>query len=132
MREHYAARRDYYIAKAKRRREDARQFLREYLSELKAVPCADCKAIFPPWAMEFDHVRGEKMFNVSDAARRGIKRLVEEAAKCEVVCANCHRQRTRSRLLSNLGSRQRDAMLFDTTKRRPGPSQLGAEGHAVA
>lgn len=27
----------------------------------------------------------------------GLKRLKEEIAKCEVVCANCHRQRTWSR-----------------------------------
>lgn len=130
-REHYLARRDYYIAKAKQRKEDARQSFRQYLSDWKTVPCADCKGIFPPWAMEFDHVRGEKLFNVSEAARWGRKRLVEEAAKCEIVCANCHRQRTRSRLLANLGSRQPGVMLFDTTKRRSGRSELGEDGRTL-
>jgi hypothetical protein len=46
--------------------------------------------------MDFDHVRGEKKFNIKQAAQRrlGTRALLEEIAKCELVCANCHRLRT--------------------------------------
>lgn len=59
--------------------------------------CADCGFDEFPEALEFDHVLGEKIKEVSRLARGGLKALFEEIAKCEVVCANCHRRRTSSR-----------------------------------
>ena len=48
--------------------------------------------------MDFDHVRGEKVANVSSIwSRKSWEAVLEEVAKCEVVCANCHRLRTWSR-----------------------------------
>lgn len=49
--------------------------------------------------MDFDHL-GDKFKNVSAMIQEGfgIKKILAEAAKCEVVCANCHRLRTWSRL----------------------------------
>lgn len=47
--------------------------------------------------MEFDHVRGMKVGNLSDLVHLPIELLREEAAKCEIVCANCHRNRTTAR-----------------------------------
>ena len=46
--------------------------------------------------MEFDHCKGEKLFNLSDAARLGKSRvdIDEEIEKCFVVCAICHRLKT--------------------------------------
>ena len=42
-----------------------------------------------------DHVGDDKSFNVSRMSRLGSKRKIdEEIAKCEVVCSNCHRERT--------------------------------------
>ena len=100
MREHYAANRDYYLAKAKRAKVKFRVAVKELLEELKAVPCADCGRVFPPWVMDFDHVRGAKLFNVSRGYRVGRKGMLEEASKCEIVCSNCHRERTHQRLLA--------------------------------
>ena len=50
--------------------------------------------------MDFDHVRGEKLIDVSRlrSGRPARARLDAELAKCEVVCANCHRRRTQMRL----------------------------------
>lgn len=66
------------------------------IKEAKDVPCADCGERYPPYVMDFDHVRGYKLMNVSMMVQRGFSaaKMHEEIAKCEVVCANCHRQRT--------------------------------------
>ncbi|KKL22649.1 hypothetical protein LCGC14_2433320, partial [marine sediment metagenome] len=68
---------------------------RQIILQAKSVPCVDCGTMFPLPAMDFDHVRGEKLGCVSRlTARFGKTRLLEEMAKCDVVCANCHRIRT--------------------------------------
>jgi hypothetical protein len=38
---------------------------KEYVDDLKRVPCADCGVKYPPYVMDFDHVRGEKMGTLS-------------------------------------------------------------------
>lgn len=69
----------------------------EWLRGLKNLPCADCKNIFPPYVMDFDHL-GDKEFGIANFCYRyGKKKLLAEIAKCEVVCANCHRIRTYER-----------------------------------
>ena len=64
---------------------------------MKDRPCADCGIQYPSWVMQFDHVRGEKKFDIAQASSASEKRLLEEIAKCEVVCANCHAERTYDR-----------------------------------
>ena len=68
----------------------------QVLDELRQVPCADCGERFPPCAMDFDHREGSaKRVGVTRmVGRAGIKRILAEAAKCDIVCANCHRART--------------------------------------
>jgi 5-methylcytosine-specific restriction endonuclease McrA len=63
---------------------------------LKDIPCTDCGQKFPPECMDFDHLR-DKSFNVATGATRSIETLLKEIEKCEVVCANCHRTRTKRR-----------------------------------
>jgi len=70
---------------------------RARMAELKAVPCTDCGGKFPPEAMDFDHVRGEKVKHVGWLEDGSLVRLMAEIAKCELVCANCHRVRTAQR-----------------------------------
>lgn len=61
----------------------------------KDKPCADCGVSYPHYVMDFDHVRGKKLCNVSSGRfHRSMKRLLDEIAKCDVVCANYHRERT--------------------------------------
>lgn len=64
----------------------------------KAGPCLDCGGTFPACAMDLDHVRGVKVFDIGHAYRRvSLDALQVEIAKCERVCANCHRVRTQMR-----------------------------------
>ena len=76
------------------------------MRELKTdKPCADCGRVFPPEAMEWDHRPGTvKLFEVSMMAGRTPKLILEEIAKCDLVCANDHAIRTRARLLASLES----------------------------
>lgn len=76
-----------------------KRVIQKFLIECKDVPCTDCGIKYPPFVMDFDHVRGTKSFNLSRAASKRISLdvLKEEINKCEVVCANCHRLRTHSR-----------------------------------
>lgn len=74
---------------------------RDRVKERKSdVPCTDCGKIYPWYVMDYDHVRGEKKFNLSIAGSKmfSIKKIDEEIDKCEVVCANCHRIRTFTRV----------------------------------
>lgn len=73
---------------------------RKIILDAKNTPCTDCGIKFPPPAMEFDHIpgKGKKKFNIGYAGRIGKKALLEEMAKCEVVCANCHAIRTFNRI----------------------------------
>ena len=63
--------------------------------------CADCGYKEHPVALQFDHLPGTlKIGTVAQMTYRvPIEALLDEIAKCEVVCANCHRQRTHDRIL---------------------------------
>lgn len=60
-------------------------------------PCYDCGGMFSLAAMEWDHARGVKGFNIATGLNRPLEEVVDEIAKCDLVCANCHRVRTASR-----------------------------------
>lgn len=93
---YYAANRAAEIERVTRRQAATTAFLRE----LREVPCADCGGRFAGHQMDFDHrVPAEKKFWLcsSRAALKSRAQLLAEAAKCDVVCANCHRLRTRRR-----------------------------------
>lgn len=70
---------------------------RKIYQEAKARPCTDCGVQFAFCAMDFDHVRGPKLFDVSLNSGYTHEQLLAEIEKCEVVCSNCHRVRTAKR-----------------------------------
>lgn len=73
----------------------------EYVNRIKAQPCADCGIQYHPMAMDFDHVpeRGKKEFCISiKKINVTLEKLDAEIAKCDVVCATCHRLRHAKRL----------------------------------
>jgi hypothetical protein len=82
-------------AKSVRGAKKRRTKLRQMLAELKDVPCMDCRGKFPTCVMDFDHGTSAKNFAISTRlVEVSRERLLTEIAKCEVVCANCHRIRT--------------------------------------
>jgi len=74
---------------------------RALIREAKDKPCVDCNQRFPFYVMDFDHVRGDKKFTIAAHVTEGgfgFEAIVAEIAKCDLVCANCHRIRTYLRL----------------------------------
>ena len=85
--------------KARNERYDAE--VKAFIREVKDnKPCVDCGERFPHYVLDFDHVRGEKVNNISLMAGRrcSLTAIKAEIEKCELVCANCHRVRTFTRL----------------------------------
>lgn len=78
-----------------RAKKKAQQFIWDYLKQNSCVDCPESD----PIVLQFDHVRGKKLFNLSEAAASGysISKIMDEIAKCEVRCANCHLRQTASR-----------------------------------
>jgi hypothetical protein len=89
---HYQANKQDYLD----RRARIREKLRNKLRETKNVPCMDCGVRYPYYVMDLDHRPGEvKMYNPATMVNLGsVVKLEREIAKCDVVCSNCHRQRT--------------------------------------
>ena len=74
--------------------------LKAWMIELKSKPCTDCKQKFPVCCMDFDHRQGTiKSYNIGSMfAHHYSRELIHiELDKCELVCSNCHRIRTRDR-----------------------------------
>ena len=67
------------------------KFLQEYKLQ---KGCTDCGYSENAVALQFDHVEGSKVGNISDLWGTDWNSLLEEVDKCEVVCANCHHIRT--------------------------------------
>jgi hypothetical protein len=82
-------------ARAAKHRRIAKQ--RQIIQSAKDRPCTDCGVHHPYYVMQFDHLT-DKHFNIGQAVTQVSEaRLRTEIAKCEVVCANCHAERTHRR-----------------------------------
>ena len=78
------------------RMDNMREFLRSYKMK---HGCADCGYNKHWVALDFDHLpEHDKRFNIAHRLTAKMETMLEEIAKCEVVCANCHRIRTQGRL----------------------------------
>jgi hypothetical protein len=78
-----------------------KQQLKKRLSEIKEKSgCVYC-GINNHIILDFDHLK-DKKYNISRMIHDGFSwaAIKKEIAKCEVVCANCHRIRTHNRLTS--------------------------------
>lgn len=73
-----------------------RTLLYHYLNEIKKKQCKDCKHKFPLECLDFHHIKGKKKFCVSGGLfQHSLGKVLKEIKKCILVCANCHRIRTR-------------------------------------
>ncbi len=109
---YYARNKQSVIDRALRRAKANILFVRAF----KGKPCADCGRSYPHYVMHFDHVRGTKAFGLTSvrASKQSRSTLVAEMAKCDLVCANCHAERT-------FGQRDHKALCLNGRK-RPAPS----------
>ena len=75
----------------------------DLIKRLKATPCTDCGIQYPYYVMQFDHVKGKKKYSLSNlkCSACSVETIVQEAKKCDVVCANCHAIRTFKRGYKN-------------------------------
>jgi len=85
------------------KRDDSRNAMREFVTECKLElgHCHDCKLLCEDWnycMFAFDHLDPKlKSFGLSNAYKvPGITKqmIVDEIAKCQLVCHNCHAFRT--------------------------------------
>ncbi len=70
-------------------------FIQEYLANKFCVDCGESDMA----VLTFDHIRGEKKYNISDMISRGynVETIRRELEKTEIVCFNCHMRRERRR-----------------------------------
>ena len=100
QRDWYLRHKKFMLLKNRRRRQE----IREFIHNLKDKPCDDCNKKYPFYVLDYDHKdRKDKDFDIGSAPRRrmGKDRILKEIAKCELVCANCHRIRTYNANSSN-------------------------------
>lgn len=104
-RDYYHKNRERQLQLAKNRKQKYIEERKVVLSQLKNKPCSDCGKIYPPWVMDFDHRDGKtKIGSVSYLVFRKLSKfdkIQEEIEKCDLVCANCHRERTYQRFQNN-------------------------------
>lgn len=104
IRAHYQDNKQYYKDKANERKKRLVPKRRAIIDRYKLVKgCIDCGYNKHPQALDFDHVTGDKEFDISPAVLNmtSWKRIRLEIRKCEVRCANCHRIKTFERRNSN-------------------------------
>ena len=93
--------------KVKDRSRDRKSKKLAYVQQYKqSHSCVDCGENYPYWVLELDHLR-DKVANISEMCNSksfNLQSIVEELEKCEVVCANCHKNRTWTRLVATHGS----------------------------
>ena len=99
MRDRYASNREKVLeinhASTHKSQIQAANFIREYLAEKTCTDCGQSDVA----VLTFDHVRGEKKYNISNIVSRGysIATIKKELEKTEIVCFNCRMRRERKR-----------------------------------
>jgi hypothetical protein len=78
---------------------EKRQKIYDIILRYKQKPCQDCGISYPPCVMDFDHIDGttKKSGLAKTGNFKNEEEVINEIAKCELVCANCHRMRTQKR-----------------------------------
>jgi len=100
----YQRNRTSAIAKSAERRKEYRERNKRIVQDAKAKACADCAVQYPYYVMHFDHLGDDKDGTINKMVFRPVSeaKLRTEMAKCEVVCANCHAERTHTRRAEQL------------------------------
>lgn len=93
---HYQKHKKKHLERRKLNKYNERKLKRDVIRSLKSQPCQDCSVQYPYYVMQFDHrIPSLKSFTISnDIDRYSLSCILEEITKCDVVCANCHAERT--------------------------------------
>ena len=107
---------------------DIRQRRKLTLIDLMGSQCTDCGLVYDgvPEVFEFDHCRGEKVAALSQLFGGSWDRVMVEVAKCDLVCANCHRRRTYRRRIDGSQEQEVSQEVFsDATSSTNGRAPVG-------
>jgi hypothetical protein len=112
---------------------------RSLLARLRTGRCADCGVTYPHYVMEFDHRDpSTKMIRRSQWWRLSRQRVLDEAAKCDLRCRNCHRARTFQQRTARGGGMAQAGVSFPALQprlidesRAPYAHLIQASGHVV-
>lgn len=88
---HYARNRQRLIQEAAERKRRNARWLAEYKKKLKCSRCPEDH----PACLDFHHRDPDaKIMSICNAANSGwgVEKILEEMAKCDVLCSNCHRK----------------------------------------
>lgn len=82
--------------KPERRSAQGKKEVQQMLGHMKEQSgCVDCKQKYPWYILDFDHVYGKKVANIGQMLNYfSVEDILKEVAKCDIVCSNCHRERT--------------------------------------
>ena len=94
IKEYVARKHQEYKADGNKAHRKYKQKCIDYIRQQKDKPCTDCGIKYPYYVMQFDHLRDKKHAISQMYSRVGLPAIKKEIAKCEVVCANCHAERT--------------------------------------
>jgi len=91
-RKYYESHKDEYLARNRAKK----SAIRDWIQSLKNRPCMDCGGQYPHYVMDFDHrPNEEKLYEPTRLyVMQSWRKARTEIAKCDLVCANCHRERT--------------------------------------
>jgi hypothetical protein len=94
-------------------RKKIRQFIIDYKS---ATPCVDCGHKFNYYVMQFDHLpQFTKRFAIAKfyTYTHNLTEVIKEIKKCDLVCGNCHTERSHKRRLESTETKQRVSELLE-------------------
>ena len=89
--------------KPQRRTAKDKKKVQKMLGRIKEkTGCVDCGGKYPSYILDFDHVYGKKVANIGQMLNYfSIEDIIKEVSKCDIVCSNCHRERTYQRKNNN-------------------------------
>jgi hypothetical protein len=97
LRQAYSKRIDYFQNPNSKKLNQASKYVYSILSKASCVDCKNNSFL----SLEFDHVQGKKNRDISFMIGKNkgysIQDLKDEITKCEIRCANCHREKTLKR-----------------------------------
>tara|TARA_R100001129_G_scaffold1813_2_gene1837 strand:+ start:9044 stop:9406 length:363 start_codon:yes stop_codon:yes gene_type:complete len=100
---HYEANKEKIKARTRARNKSQKKKNKKFVAWVKSRGCCvDCGED-NPLVLDFDHVVGKKIMNISDMSRTSysIEAIMAEIDKCEIRCSNCHRIATAKRRQQN-------------------------------